>query len=81
MFVLAWFRDRPGIGRPGQGSGISQASAYGYLIEAIEVLAAKAPSLCEALDKAAPCNGLCSAPAGSATSPGPPSSWPSPGTK
>jgi hypothetical protein len=52
VFVLAWFRDRPDIARLGQGSGISQATAYRYLNEAIEVLAAKAPSLREALEKA-----------------------------
>lgn len=52
MFVLAWFRDRPDIRRLGQGFGISQATAYRYLNEAIEVLAARAPSLREALEKA-----------------------------
>lgn len=53
IFALAWFRDRPDIRRLGQGSGISQATAYRYKDEAIEVLAAKAPTLREALDKAA----------------------------
>jgi DDE superfamily endonuclease len=53
IFALAWFRDRPDIRRLGQGFGISQATAYRYKDEAIEVLAAKAPSLREALDKAA----------------------------
>lgn len=52
VFALAWFRDRPDIRRLGQGSGISQATAYRYLTEAIEVLAARAPSLHEALQKA-----------------------------
>jgi hypothetical protein len=52
VFALAWFRDRPDIRRLGQGSGISQATAYRYKDEAAEVLAAKAPSLREALDKA-----------------------------
>ena len=52
VFVLAWFRDRPDIRRLGAGSGISQATAYRYRDEAIEVLAAKAPSLREALEKA-----------------------------
>jgi DDE superfamily endonuclease len=52
VFTLAWFRDRPDIRRLGQGSGISQATAYRYKDEAVEVLAAKAPSLREALDKA-----------------------------
>jgi DDE superfamily endonuclease len=53
IFALAWFRDRPDIRRLGQGSGISQATAYRYKGQAIEVLAAKAPTLREALDKAA----------------------------
>jgi hypothetical protein len=52
VFALAWFRDRPDIRRLGQGFGISQATAYRYKDEAIEVLAARAPSLREALDKA-----------------------------
>jgi len=52
VFVLAWFRDRPDIRRLGQGSGISQATAYRYLDEAIEVLAARAPSLRQALERA-----------------------------
>lgn len=52
IFTLAWFRDRTDIRRLGAGSGISQATAYRYLDEAIEVLAAKAPALREALEKA-----------------------------
>jgi hypothetical protein len=52
VFVLAWFRDRPDIRRLGQGAGISQATAYRYLDEAVEVLAAKAPSLRGALENA-----------------------------
>lgn len=52
VFVLAWFRDRPDIRRLGCGFGISQATAYRYLTEAVEVLAAKAPTLRQALEKA-----------------------------
>ena len=52
VFALAWFRDRPDIRRLGVGFGISQATACRYKDEAIEVLAAKAPSLREALDRA-----------------------------
>jgi hypothetical protein len=52
IFALAWFRDRPDIRRLGQGFGISQATAYRYKDEAVEVLAAKAPSLRDALDRA-----------------------------
>jgi len=53
VFALAWFRARPDIRRLGAGSGISQATAYRYKDEAVEVLAARAPSLRQALDKAA----------------------------
>ena len=53
VFALAWFRDRPDIRRLGAGFGISQATAYRYKDEAVDVLATKAPSLGEALDKAA----------------------------
>ena len=52
VFALAWFRDRPDIPRLGRGFGISQATAYRYLDEAITVLAAQAPDLREALEKA-----------------------------
>lgn len=52
VFILAWFRDRPDIRRLGAGFGISQATAYRYKDEGIEVLRAKAPSLEEALEKA-----------------------------
>src|ERR1039457_1286042 len=53
VFALAWFRDRPDIRRLGQGFGISQATAYRYKDEAAGVLAARAPTLREALDRAA----------------------------
>ena len=53
VFALAWFRDRPDIRRLGAGFGISQATAYRYKDEAVDVLASRAPSLSEALDKAA----------------------------
>jgi len=52
-FVLAWFRDRPDLRRLGEGFGISQATSYRYKDEGVEVLAAKAPALKEALEKAA----------------------------
>jgi hypothetical protein len=52
VFALAWFRDRPDIRRLGRGFGISQATAYRYKDEAVEVLAARAPTLREALEKA-----------------------------
>jgi hypothetical protein len=53
VFALAWFRDRPDIRRLGAGFGISQATAYRYKDEAVDVLAARAPTLRQALDKAA----------------------------
>jgi hypothetical protein len=52
IFALAWFRDRPDIARLGKGAGISQATACRYLGEAIEVLAARAPGLRDALERA-----------------------------
>jgi hypothetical protein len=52
VFTLAWFRDRPDIRRLGQGFGISQATAYRYKDEAVEVLAAEAPTLRETLERA-----------------------------
>jgi hypothetical protein len=52
VFTIAWFRDRPDIRRLGAGFGISQATAYRYKDEAAEVLAAKAPTLHQALDRA-----------------------------
>jgi hypothetical protein len=51
-FALAWFRDRPDLRRLGAGFGISQATAYRYKDEAAQVLAAKAPTLREALERA-----------------------------
>ncbi len=50
VFTLACFRDRPDVARLGRGFGISQATAYRYLAEAISVLAAAAPGLAQALE-------------------------------
>lgn len=52
-FILAWFRDRPDLRRLGEGFGISQSTAYRYKDEGVAVLAREAPSLEEALEKAA----------------------------
>jgi hypothetical protein len=52
-FILAWFRDKPDLRRPGEGFGISQATAYRYKDEGVGVLAAQAPTLQDALEKAA----------------------------
>jgi hypothetical protein len=43
VFALVWFRERRPVALTGKGWGISQATAYRYLDEAIEVLAARAP--------------------------------------
>jgi hypothetical protein len=37
-FALAWFRDRCDIARLGAGFGLSRATAYRYLDEALRVL-------------------------------------------
>jgi hypothetical protein len=52
VFGLAWFRDRVSIPRLGAGFGLSQATAYRYLDEVTEVLAARAPELRAALERA-----------------------------
>jgi hypothetical protein len=52
-FILTWFRDKPDIRRLGEGFGISQATAYRYKDEGVEVLAREAPTLEQALGKAA----------------------------
>ena len=52
IFILAWFRDRPDIRRLGAGLGISQATAYQYKDEAVEVLAAKAPRCAKPWERA-----------------------------
>lgn len=53
LFVLVWFRERRDVALAGRGFGISQATAYRYLDEAIEVLAAQAPQLSDALRRVA----------------------------
>ena len=52
LFGLAWFRDKGDIPRLGQGFGLAQSTAYRYLDEVIEVLAARAPGLQDALERA-----------------------------
>jgi DDE superfamily endonuclease len=49
---LRWFRDRTAIGALARDHGISRATAYRYAAEVIEVLAAAAPELPEALERA-----------------------------
>ena len=52
LFALAWFRDKGDIPRLGWGFGLPQSTAYRYLDEVIEVLAARAPGLQDALERA-----------------------------
>src|SRR5438105_130854 len=52
LFALAWFRDKGDIRRLGAGFGLSQSTAYRYLDEVIEVLAARALGLQEQLERA-----------------------------
>ena len=52
LFGLAWYRDKPDIARLGSGFGLSQATSYRYVTEVTDVLAAQAPGLEEALERA-----------------------------
>ena len=52
LLVLRWFRDRTRIEALGRDHGISRATAYRYVAEAVDVLSAQAPTLTEALDRA-----------------------------
>ena len=52
LFALAWYRDKPDIARLGAGSGLSRATSYRYVAEVTGVLAARAPGLEEALERA-----------------------------
>ena len=51
VFALVWFRESRDIPLIGKGLGISQATAYRYLDEAVGVLAARAPDLHDALQR------------------------------
>lgn len=51
VFALVWFRERRDVALTGKGLGISQATAYRYLDEALDVLDARAPDLHEALKR------------------------------
>jgi hypothetical protein len=52
LLVLRWFRDRTRIDRLAADHQVSRATAYRYVAEAVDVLAAQAPGLDEALDRA-----------------------------
>ena len=50
--ALRWFRDRARPERLARDQGVSRATACRYLAEAVDVLAAQAPDLPEALERA-----------------------------
>ncbi len=52
LLALRWFRDRTRPGRLATDHGISRATAYRYIDEAVDVLSAQAPGLDEALQRA-----------------------------
>jgi len=49
VFALVWFREKREVALIGRGLEISQATSYRYLVEAIGVLAVRAPDLHAAL--------------------------------
>ena len=50
--ALRWFRDRTRIEALGRDHGVSRATAYRYVAEAVDVLSAQAPGLPQALERA-----------------------------
>jgi hypothetical protein len=52
VLALRWFRDRTRIEQLGCDHGISRATAYRYVAEAVDVLSQQAPGLAEALERA-----------------------------
>jgi len=52
VLALRWFRDRTSPGALARDHSISRATAYRYLDEVIDVLAAQAPDLRQALERA-----------------------------
>ncbi|MGW5689338.1 IS5/IS1182 family transposase, partial [Nonomuraea sp. NPDC003754] len=52
VMVLRWFRGENDIPKLGRDQRVSRATAYRYIHEGIDVLAAQAPDLHEALDRA-----------------------------
>jgi len=51
IMALVWFRGQRDVALVGKGLGISQATSYRYLDEAVRVLAARAPGLHDALQR------------------------------
>jgi hypothetical protein len=52
VLALRWFRDRTRIEALGRDHGVSRATAYRYVAEAVDVLSARAPGLAQALERA-----------------------------
>jgi hypothetical protein len=52
ILALRWFRDRTRIDALGRDHGLSRATAYRYVGEAVDVLAGQAPGLAQALERA-----------------------------
>jgi hypothetical protein len=52
VLALRWFRDRTRIEALGRDHGISRATAYRYVAEAVDVLSEQAPGLPQALERA-----------------------------
>ena len=52
ILALRWFRDRARVEALGRDHGVSRATAYRYVAEAVDVLSAQAPDLPEALERA-----------------------------
>jgi hypothetical protein len=52
LLALRWFRDRIRIEALGRDHGVSRATAYRYVAEAVDVLSAQALGLPEALERA-----------------------------
>jgi hypothetical protein len=52
LLALRWFRDRTRAEALGRDHGVSRATAYRYVAEAVDVLSEQAPGLAEALERA-----------------------------
>jgi len=52
VLALRWFRDRTRTEALGRDHGVSRATAYRYVAEAVDVLSEQAPGLAEALERA-----------------------------
>ena len=52
VLALRWFRDRTRIEALGRDHGVSRATAYRYVAEAVDVLSEQAPGLPQALERA-----------------------------